>query len=675
MADDSVQVTAPATILGAVSRTEPSTPLRNVVKVDLLAANYSLPILRDSLYRNHLPRPEIPTLSEILQQERLSRDFSRLRSVSRSRSHSRSRPRTPNRRVSDYHDSARRESEYREAVNSRRRRRSSMITTQSGQIVYDSTYVGPVTIDYLRFLCKVQIDETIARERPPPPETAMKDGFDNSEPHSPASANDFDHSLPLPSDNFLRSPGQLQDVLGQTAFAEAVQLLTEAMEPPPAIAEPPKSRKVFKSYLERILESQRKIRLTDQRTSDSFVKNDTVASHSSEQTKPPINDKPGLVIEDHLVDSAAFDKLNLTSVGFTNTDTFGTKTGLAEQTELQQSYIVDNTDVFNSIDKSPLTKADAAPAVFNGVEYTPNDVYDFGDDAQDMDITPNVNDSPGRIIGNVVPDENPASNETETPGWNPHQYSPSEIVTPPQDPELYHDRINSTSPQGIIHEEYTMNDAGYDDNQQTALLEDPIIDDFDNHIDSPPDDGARKNLVRVTGTSSASKRAGTVSELPLNKIRHLVKHIQHTSSATGLGSPPRKKKRVNRLPPATYSHIQKLSGEFLQSLVGDLEAYATHRGASQILLKDVVLYLNRIRTAEKGSDRFENITNLAQDFFPLEHLISLDNSLQEAMSGKANKETQDEHYDPSESETEFNGNGVKRLQNFSDSDTGMESEY
>lgn len=665
MAEDEVQDAAAT----AVSRTEPSTPLRNVVRADPLAANYSLPTFRDYGQRFRLPPPEIPSISDILQQERKARDLSHPVNRSRSRSHSRSRPRTPNRRASDFHESSRRESEYRETVTSRRRRRSSMLTTQSGQIVYDSTYVGPVTIDYLRFLCKVQIDETIARERPPTPDIKENHIAKISQTQSPVSATDFDHSLPLPSDNFLKSPEQLRDILEPSAFEVAVNLLTEAVQvPQPAPPERTKSLKVFMSYLERILEAQ-KNRSIDKNASDSIPKNDTISSASPETIKLPLNDRTGLVIENRLVGTPAFDNLNLTnrtSVGFSDTNTGTLSRPSTEHNRLHQQFIIDTNDILASIDRS-------ASTALNVTEYTPNDGYEIRNDDQDVDAAPDFPNSPTNKFDKDFGAETAGTGEVETPSWNGHQYSPSDIVTPPQEPTLYPGDIASTSPKGVVHEQYVMNDDNYNSDLQTGLLDDPINGDISHLIDEPVEEGTLVNSRRVV-RSASSKKPAQLADIPLNKIRHLVKHIQHTSTTHGLNSPPRKKKRINRLAPATYSHIQKLSGDFLLSLGGDLEAYATHRGSSQILLKDVVLYLDRIRTAEKESTKLEVISNLAQDFFPLEHLISLENSLLQAMNGNSGK-TQDTDYTSSESDLEHNNEGVKSMGNFSDSDTSTETEY
>lgn len=154
------------------SRTEPSTPLRKVIRTDETLINIPM---SDSRLRGrtrtsdiHLPPQELPDIIAAL--NRSGRSESRLRSRPRSRS----RPRTPeaetpirrsHRRSSDHYVSR-----------SIRRRRSSTGMLQEQQPSYDPNYGGSITIGYLRALCKVLIEEQNrqAKEKQPSPRITRK---------------------------------------------------------------------------------------------------------------------------------------------------------------------------------------------------------------------------------------------------------------------------------------------------------------------------------------------------------------------------------------------------------------------------------------------------------------------------------------------------------------------
>lgn len=68
----------------------------------------------------------------------------------------------------------------------------------------------------------------------------------------------------------------------------------------------------------------------------------------------------------------------------------------------------------------------------------------------------------------------------------------------------------------------------------------------------------------------------------------------------------------------------------------DLKSYAEHRQSQTVDMKDVLLYLQRINFAGKGSStnetEIDRISELAQKFLPLENLIALDNDLYDTIS-------------------------------------------
>ena len=63
------------------------------------------------------------------------------------------------------------------------------------------------------------------------------------------------------------------------------------------------------------------------------------------------------------------------------------------------------------------------------------------------------------------------------------------------------------------------------------------------------------------------------------------------------------------------------------TLMDDLKSYAEHRQSQTVDMKDVLLYLQRINFAGKGSStnetEIDRISELAQKFLPLENLIAL----------------------------------------------------
>ena len=73
----------------------------------------------------------------------------------------------------------------------------------------------------------------------------------------------------------------------------------------------------------------------------------------------------------------------------------------------------------------------------------------------------------------------------------------------------------------------------------------------------------------------------------------------------------------------------------------DLKSYAEHRQSQTVDMKDVLLYLQRINFAGKGSStnetEIDRISELAQKFLPLENLIALDNDLYDTISPQKEK--------------------------------------
>ncbi|KAM9888865.1 hypothetical protein OXX79_012566, partial [Metschnikowia pulcherrima] len=225
--------------------TEPSTPLRKVVKVDGETANFSAPA-RARVNSIHLPPQELSSV--------LSQMPSRRNSVSieenilvrkpatdvRSRnsfyephnsisSRPTSQKRTPTRRFSDH-------------LTIRRRRRSST------GVEYDTAFSGAVNKDFLRLFSRTLAKENKQlREEPDEQVYRALDKQHRISSTSPqGSARDYDMSLPLPSDDELNS------IVSEPTSPRHSALVTN-----PALAAN-LSMPASGSYLERILESRKR---------------------------------------------------------------------------------------------------------------------------------------------------------------------------------------------------------------------------------------------------------------------------------------------------------------------------------------------------------------------------------------------------------------------------------
>ena len=131
-------------------------------------------------------------------------------------------------------------------------------------------------------------------------------------------------------------------------------------------------------------------------------------------------------------------------------------------------------------------------------------------------------------------------------------------------------------------------------------------------------------------------------DVSIRDVSYIVKSIQaHKSLNTNL--PLRKKfKKPKSLLREIVKSIQEKSNEFLDTLMDDLKSYAEHRQSQTVDMKDVLLYLQRINFAGKGSStnetEIDRISELAQKFLPLENLIALDNDLYDTISPQKKKQ-------------------------------------
>ena len=118
--------------------------------------------------------------------------------------------------------------------------------------------------------------------------------------------------------------------------------------------------------------------------------------------------------------------------------------------------------------------------------------------------------------------------------------------------------------------------------------------------------------------------------VPNQTVKSLVKILEITNDLQGFND---KRKSGNKnYSKDVYQLIQEKSSEFILTVVSNLEAYSRHRTNSksnQINIRDVLLYMKRVKEMEGLElDEPESLTRLAYKVLPLEFLLSLDNSLQ-----------------------------------------------
>lgn len=118
--------------------------------------------------------------------------------------------------------------------------------------------------------------------------------------------------------------------------------------------------------------------------------------------------------------------------------------------------------------------------------------------------------------------------------------------------------------------------------------------------------------------------------IPKQTVKSLVKILEITNDLQG--SNDKRKSGDKNYSNDVYQLIQEKSSEFILTVVSNLEAYSRHRTNSksnQINIRDVLLYMKRVKEMEGLElDEPESLTKLAYKVLPLELLLSLDNSLQ-----------------------------------------------
>lgn len=548
------------------SQTEPSTPLRNIVHANPDLANYSAP-LRLRLSAIHLPPQELLQVLNDMSLRRSSTTRERPPSrhsgpSSRRNSVGRSRPTSSSRRLSDN-------------LTIRRRKRSST------GLYYDSGYVGPVTKGFLRAFSRALLQDN----KDDTPEEVVYKALDEQPRRrltSPAELiNEFDYSLPLPSDDIMMSPYQPSRP-------------TDALDVKPKPEKP-----VFKSYLERILENSNKHQVQLLSMFDGDSPRD-LTSHGVNAAL----DTSNFVIENTLSglpEYSNIDDMHSLDLRLAEPVAFGNLSDASDS-----NFSSENENI------QPVPALSARRSTFlDDVIVTPNEYGEFPQgEINQLDIprwdsvltskmvTPNLNF--GRF--EVNDDEKNVGSDLSSDGLIAGHFT-----------------IDNEEIQD--HEFYLQPDIG---NEQEEARTPSLI------LEEPSEIIAKRRTS--LGPSLVSKRRFPTQEraLPRSLVRGIVSVALNVSALGGNQSPPRKKPKIKRISPSLMQSITLKSNEFLQQVMLDLGAYAGHRNSSQINIQDVVLYLNRIKSYGPSRSTIDNISALAQSVFPLELLVSLDNSLQES---------------------------------------------
>ncbi|KAF6061179.1 hypothetical protein FOB64_006503 [Candida albicans] len=260
----------------------------------------------------------------------------------------------------------------------------------------------------------------------------------------------------------------------------------------------------------------------------------------------------------------------------------------------------------------------------------------------------NIQEPDFALMDDEVPSQEPTpTNEIEEMN-EPHESSSHEDdITPPltntQEGGSLSMAKDQVTPENL---ERNYSRRIFVDNDQSASIfegidddieEDESTDDNDQEFGLEPGKSNRVHLTRIIPQKrKQSPVSSTGVDVSIRDVSYIVKSIQaHKSLNTNL--PSRKKfKKPKSLSREIVKSIQEKSNEFLDTLMDDLKSYAEHRQSQTVDMKDVLLYLQRINFAGKGSStnetEIDRISELAQKFLPLENLIALDNDLYDTIS-------------------------------------------
>ncbi|KAG7665479.1 uncharacterized protein J8A68_001167 [[Candida] subhashii] len=665
--------------------------------------------------RLRLPPPRFP--------ESIKRNSRRQSSSSRPQSRSRSRPttpkvtspmRSPNRRRSN---SSRRVSVTPTRIRSeKKRRRSSIAFTEKGEKLYGPEYQGPITIDFLKFYCKVIKENKKQRLQQTQPQqeilepsvgyisqtptstkvdnitigstqfegisrTTIQDPFldttstieksrqlalsDNLTIKTVTSpSQEFNDSLPIPSDteNLLKSPQTLPPVIQ----ARTPDKSEPTMKPPPKAL----------SYLQKILANKakqvpnqdtnvtkEKTILPSERSLGEFDKSleaarklsmGNISSVQSDlETTTDISEKyPRFAVSDFEIDLPS------------DMGEFEPTTDVQSVTRLDMGDFEPTTDAqsvtrLDMGDFEPTTDAQSETRLDMGIE------TDIGSDrevfATPGPATTDIDDITGLeqwMKPTEVDLNEPVQGENSTLGFTDLRIDERDDL---QTPKLYliHDLLYVSLLSLLI----TGQERGHDEREQVRdnYFEDQLF--MPSATPSPRQfitdgDSFGKELSFLESNLPLRSRRST-SNLPrirnnqpnlrLTRARPTrnvdfgykpVNDLVKTIRAHQFSSNPKQKqwKPSITVDSSYVKFIQSKADDFLTSMMTDLDAYARHRVGSsrnpEIGIEDVMLYLRRIKFAEKDDSKemeIDKVMKFAHDFWPLESLIQLDNSLRDKL--------------------------------------------
>lgn len=602
------------------SATEPSTPVRGLSPQ--LSGSHTDPNRRSHGVRIPLPPHDIPRLSFTLAQEEARRAERRSRRSGRHLLNSNepaSRSRSRSRRDSITLD-PRLSGDFAQRV--KRRRRSSLIEVdRHPKRILNPGYVEPVTVDYLKFFCQVLIAEKNklaerqlpAVESPPPRPRSRSRSSNLSIRYSDQNPeiDEFNNSLPLPSDTHpLLSPIIRPDP--DVVFEHDTP--NEIQDSNPVPSSKPKSF----SYLERILASQGQKK---QEAPAYTFGPQSFKTPASKAPKSPVDQASPFIINDKGGEMSR--ELPLPDIPVEqettpqpiNVPVTTTPPHLSDgQSEPGSNKIVDETGT-------------EGPELTEGIEEAnfeiPNDL-DIQLEQETLTEPPQEPSFGDTLAQNML--SPPTALPVHTPSFG-------------GTPERTFQDVLGFSPS-IIQEEYTLMDA----------VDVPDIIEPDSDGENPqrpplrdlPSPLPAEDLSEQTTTTTRNRtriphallslpdqEVSTVSSFPVAMIRKMVKASQVSAFENQVNLVPAVRKKV-RFRPEIYQEIAAKSSEFILAMMEDLEAYASHRSASpnyQITIKDVLLYLHRIRFIKNNSDEIDTVARLAHSVLPTETLISLDNSI------------------------------------------------
>ncbi|OBA20121.1 hypothetical protein METBIDRAFT_44587 [Metschnikowia bicuspidata var. bicuspidata NRRL YB-4993] len=549
--------------------TVPTTPLRGVVRVDGEYANYSAPT---QTWVNTVPLLP-PALPEILSQMSLRRT-----SAMRQRM-------TPH-RLTQSSPALRETSRIRSAISSRKhtptRKISDHLTIRrrrrsSSGVPYESAFSGTLNKDFLRLFSRTLVKEK--KQLIEEPDDQVYRALDKQymiasvSPQGPV--RDFDLSLPLP----------LSD--GEMDSCEEIPSPVHSHEKDPKII-PENSKPVFKSYLEQILESRLKKPM--QKFDLMFDKESSEEAARPDKLKNMINTSK-FIIENTLsgLPEASFDTHPMESF-----------MKLAEPVAF--GLLHDDASSNESSEKENLTSNMEGP--FRSIRL------------------------PQIGLGNKTPESYDIKfdniDQLDVPSWDPVPiYNDSDTL------HLSIANVNASDPDSeLSHTEIVLGHYTVDNND--IITDQPSFDavnsDFASHVTPSP----HTSPIRIQAMNSRSNLSRNLN-LPKNLVKGLVSVAQHLPLKALSRSPPRKKQKLRRVKPDVINLLSQKSNEFLLHVMQDLTDYAVHRSSDQINISDALLFVNRINSRHKLLGEEIEFPKLAQNVFPLELLMSLDNSLQESV--------------------------------------------